>query len=271
MTGFLVGAADGIIEAGLNSHIIGRESMKGGLCVLTIGFGLVPLLAGCCAIPLPGLSITGSGDVVTLEEDITEFDEVDVSHAFEVDITQGEDFLVVVRVDDNLREYLRVVKRGSTLVIGLEPGRPLNVRRATLEAEVTMPELTGIELSGASHVTITGFESPKPLEVDASGASELRGDIEAGDARFHVSGASRVTLRGSADDLTIDGSGASRVDLSDFDVLDADIELSGASRATVRASGRLDVRASGASHVSYAGSPTLGDIDTSGASTVRPE
>lgn len=245
--------------------------MKGGLYVMMIGFALVPLLAGCCAIPLGRLSITGSGRVVTLEEDIAEFDEVDVSHAFEVDITQAEGFSVVVRVDDNLREYLRVVKQGSTLVIGLQPGRPLNVRRATLEAEVTMPELTGIGLSGASHMTISGFESARSLDVDASGASELRGDIEAGQARFQVSGASRVTLRGSGEDLTIDGSGASRIDLSDFAVADAEIELSGASRATVRASGRLDVRASGASHVTYSGSPTLGEIDTSGASSVRPE
>jgi hypothetical protein len=260
-----------MIEVWLNSHIFRREAVKGVRYVMTIGLALVPLLAGCCAIPLGRLPITGSGRVVTLEEDITEFDEVDVSHAFEVDITRAEGFSVVVRVDDNLREYLRVVKRGRTLVIGLEPGRPLNVGRATLEAEVTMPDLTGIGLSGASHVTITGFESARPLEVDASGASELRGDIDAGDARFHVSGASRVTLRGSAEDLTIDGSGASRIDLSDFDVGDADVELSGASRAMITASGRLDVQASGASHVTYSGSPAMGDIDTSGASSVKPE
>jgi hypothetical protein len=245
--------------------------MKGRLHVVTLGFALILPLAGCCAIPFPALPVTGSGDVVTQEEEIAEFDQVDVSHAFRVDISQGERFRVVVRVDDNLRQYLRVVKRGGTLMIGLEPGRLSTVRRATLEAEVTMPELTGVELSGASQATISGFESAKPLDVEASGASELRGDIEAADARFHISGASQVTLTGSAEDLTVEASGASRVDLSDFDVADADIELSGASRATVSANGRLDARASGASELTYLGSPTLGDIETSGASSVMPE
>jgi hypothetical protein len=238
---------------------------------VTMGFALILPLAGCCAIPFRALPVTGSGNVVTEEQDVTGFDRVNASHAFHVDITQAEEFQVVVRIDDNLRQYLRVVKRGSTLEIGLEPGGVRSIGRATLEAEVTMPELTGVHLSGASHVTIAGFSSANPLDVDASGASELRGDIAAADARFSVSGASRVTLSGSADDLTVEASGASRVDLSDFEVADAEIELSGASRATVSASGRLDARSSGASHLTYLGSPALGEIETSGASSIEPE
>lgn len=143
--------------------------------VVAMGFSLILPLAVCCTISFPTLPLTGSGNVVTQEEEITGFDRVNVSHAFHVEITKAEAFRVVVRVDDNLRQYLRVTKRGSTLMIGLEPGRLSTVRRATLEAEITMPELTGIGLSGSSQVTITGFESTNPLDVDASGASELRG------------------------------------------------------------------------------------------------
>lgn len=188
-------------------------------------------------------------------------DKVDVSHAFTVDISQGDTFSVVIRIDDNLVQYLEVVKRGSTLKIGLKPARRFSIRNATMQAKVIMPELTGLTLSGASHCTITGFESTKALDVDLSGASSLRGDIEAGDARFDVSGASHLTLSGSAQDLTIDASGASSVDLSGFPVNDANVEASGASNVTVNASG--------ASHVYYLGSPTLGKVDTSGASSIN--
>jgi hypothetical protein len=48
-----------------------------------------------------------------------------------------------------------------------------------------------------------------------------------------------------------------------------DVEASGASRAEVNASGRLDAEASGASTVLYSGDPTLGRTNTSGASTIR--
>jgi hypothetical protein len=59
-------------------------------------------------------------------------------------------------------------------------GRSYNVRRATMEAAVTMPELTGVELSGASRGTVTGFRSTQALDVDLSGSSSLRGNNEAG-------------------------------------------------------------------------------------------
>jgi len=189
-------------------------------------------------------------------------------HAFEVDISQSDAFKVVMRTDDNLLDHLEVLKRGKTLRIGLKSGIR-SIRNATMEAEVTMPELIGLDLSGASSATITGFESAKDLDVELSGASHLRGDIEAGDIRFDISGASRVTLSGSAEDVTIAVSGASKVDLSDLPVDNAKIGASGASHVTVNPSGRLDVEASGASDIYYLGSPTLGTVKTSGASSIR--
>ena len=106
--------------------------------------------------------------------------------------------------------------------------------------------------------------------MDASGASQLLGDIEAGDVRFDVSGASEVNVSGSAQTVTIDASGGSSVTLADFPTTDATVGASGNSRVTVNVSGRLDADASGASHVHYLGDPTLGAIDTSGASSVEP-
>ena len=237
---------------------------------------MVPLVSACCGLPdLSGLIpasgdvIEGSGTLVTEEFDLSGFDKVDVSHAFTADITQGDTFSVVVSIDDNLVQYLRVEKQGSTLKTGLDSSRNYLATHAT--AEVTMPELTGLALSGASHGTVTGFTSANALEVDVSGASHLSGDVEAGDARLDVSGASHATLTGSGQDVTIDASGASHVDLADFPVADANVEASGASHVTLNSSGRLDVDASGASHVTYLGRPTLGSIDTSGGSSVEPE
>ncbi len=237
---------------------------------LMLGSLIVVSLA--CSLPeLPSISqvsLTGSGNVVTQEEAISDFDKVDISHSFVVDIKQGENFSVIIRVDDNLVEQLQVEKFGSTLKIGLKTGISI-VSNATLEAEITMPELTGLDLSGASSATISGFKSTKNLTVDLSGASALRGDIEAGDTSFDLSGSSNANLTGSGGNLTLDASGSSDVDLSDFPVADAEIDASGASTVTVNASGRLDVEASGASNVYYLGDPSMGTIETSGASSVE--
>jgi len=235
--------------------------MKGELFTLGFVLLLVPLLAGCALI---------GGNVVTREEAFTGFDKVDVSHAFQVDVSQGDTFSVVIRIDDNLVQYLDVVKEGNTLKIGLKPGWE-TIRPRTEQAKITMPELTGLILSGASRGTITGFKSAEGLSLNVSGASSLQGDIEAGDASFSASGSSKVTLNGSAQDVMIDASGSSEFNLADLRVNNANVKASGASDVTVKPSGTLDANASGASHVYYLGSPTLGKVDTSGDSSVRPK
>jgi hypothetical protein len=181
------------------------------------------LLAGCGVV-----SITGSGNVVTQEEAITGFDRLDVSQGFQVDVRQGDTFSVVIRVDDNLVDRLEVVKEGSTLKIGLEQIRSYS--NATLQAEVTMPELVGLDLSGGS----------------------------------------RVAVSGSGEDISIDASGGSGADLAAFTVVNANVDASGGSQVTVNASGTLNIDASGGSQVYYLGDPTLGVIDTSGGAQVQP-
>jgi hypothetical protein len=243
------------------------------LCValgssLMLGCSLVPNVGDVFSEIASEISTTGSGNVVTKEFDLSGFDEVEVSSAFDVEIRQGNAFSVVVRVSDSVEQYLDVVKQGSTLSIGLRPMSPATLTAVTLEAEVTMPQLAGLELSGASGVSVTDFTSSEALYAEVSGASSLRGDIEAGGVRFDVSGASDVKLSGSGEDLVMDVSGASSADLAGFPVGDADIQVSGASSVAVNVSGRLDVEASGASRVRYRGSPTLGSVDSSGGSSI---
>jgi hypothetical protein len=134
-----------------------------------------------------------------------------------------------------------------------------------------MPELTGLNLSGSSDGTITGFKSTKALEVGLSGESSLKGDIETGDASFAAYGNSNATLSGSGQNVTVVAEGNSTVDLSKFSSTDASVSAGGNSDVTVNASGSLDAQADGNSTVYYLGSPTLGTINTTGDSDVRPK
>jgi len=224
------------------------------------------LLAGC-----GGISLTGSGTVITQEETITGFNKLEVDHGFQVDVSQGDTFSVVIRVDDNLQEHLQVVKEGGTLKIDFEPGRSYELMDATLEADVTMPELIGLDQKGGSHVTINGFKSAVALDAVLSGGSHLEGDVEAGDVTFNLSGGSQVTLSGSAGDLMIEAGGGSYARLADLAVVNVSVDASGGSQVTVNPGGRLDAIAKGGSDVTYLGSPTLGTIDTDGSSSVKQQ
>jgi hypothetical protein len=224
------------------------------------------LVAGCGRIG--GGVIRPSGNLVTRQEDLAGFDRLDVGHGFDVEVRQGESFNVTLRVDENAVDHLKVELEGGTLYLGLK--EPFYVTlNVPLQATITMPELTGLVLSGGTDGTITGFRSTDPVAIDLSGGSDLRGDIEAGDVRCVVSGGSDLTLTGAGQDLDLEVSGGSDADLSGFAVADAAVLASGGSDATVNATGRLDVEASGGGTVYYLGSPTLGTVDTSGGAQLR--
>ena len=240
--------------------------MSGQWLKLGIMLNAVVLVAGCALTG--GGVLRGSGNLVTRQEDYTGFDSLDVGHGFHIEVSQGEAFGVELRVDDNAVEHLKVEMDGSTLRLGLKS--PLyTTLNVTLRATVTMPELAGLVLSGGSDGRITGFRSTRPLALEVSGGSELRGDIEAGAVDCEVSGGSDAILSGAGGDLDLEVSGGSEVDLSGFAVADATVVASGGSDVTVNASGRLDVEASGGGTVYYLGSPTLGNINTSGGADLK--
>jgi hypothetical protein len=225
-----------------------------------------------CSVSIPSATrLAGSGNIVSIEQDAADFDRLEISHAFRVTVTQGDTYSVVIRIDDNLEPYLRVGQQGETLSIGLTDEIGLGFLTATLEADITMPSLTSVEASGASQATLVDFILEEELSLDASGASRFEGDLETPRLDLTLSGASGSDLRGAAEDLRIDASGASTADLSDFSATNADVIVSGASNATVNVNGTLEVEASGASNVTYFGSPTLGDVNVSGASSVEAE
>jgi len=223
------------------------------------------LLSGCGVfIGLNG--VRGSGRASTREYDLRDFKRIEVGNAFVVQVTQGDDYAVSVTVDDNLVKYLDVAQRGDTVRIRLQPGAYTNTR---LEAKVTMPSLVSADLSGAVQATFEGVRSEDDLKLVASGASRVRGDMEAASLDLVLSGASQADLTGKAASLRVRVSGASKADLPDFAVEDADVDLSGASSGAVNAAKTLAVNLSGASTLSYLGQPEISSQSITGASQLK--
>ncbi|HUW46076.1 MAG TPA: head GIN domain-containing protein [Dehalococcoidia bacterium] len=213
----------------------------------------------------PG-GLIGSGNLETEEYAFTDFTKVEISTAFEFEIEQSSSYNISVTADDNVMEYVQVSQDGQTLKIGLKTVTWLGP--VTLRASVTMPQLRGLTVSGASRGTVSDFSSTEDLDITVSGASRVTGDITAGNVDFGISGASTIQLEGSANDIDANVSGASRLNLDNFTVNNADVNFSGASSGTVNLNGRLDANISGASRLWYIGEPTMGTINTSGASTI---
>ncbi len=222
------------------------------------------LLSGCLRP-----TVVGSGNVTDKQEELTGFNQLQVSNTFKVKISQADKYRVVVHLDDNLYPYLRLKQTGQTLSIAMAPNQSYKVKRNSMVVEISMPELLSLDMSGASSAEILGFDSAKPLSIEASGASKVHGSIKASSLSADLSGASSLELKGSAQSLNLEASGASDAELADFPVAQASASLSGASDATVQVTGKLDINTSGASTLAYLGEPTLGTTHSSGASSIR--
>lgn len=260
-----------------------RFSLSAAFILVVIA---VTLLAGCIRVDIGD----DSGPIVTQKYDFTGFTNIEAGYAFKVDITRSDNYSIAITINEKIADRLSVSKIGDTLKIGLK--QPVwsfwNVHSRP-QVIITLPDLRSLELSGAAEGNVKGFKSTNSFALEVSGASNLDIDMEAGSFRadisgasrasgylkasssdIEVSGASRITLTGSGGDTKIDVSGASQANLENYSVANADVELSGAGQANMLINGRLDADLSGASHLEFGGKPTLGKLETSGGSSLKP-
>jgi len=251
--------------------------------ILVILAATIGSLAGCNVD-----RIVGSSNIITKDYDFTDFKNIEVSNAFEVDIVRADSYSVSITLNDNLFENLDISRSGDTLRIRMQPFT--SFIHSTLKASISLPDLSLLRLSGATHGTVTGFNSDNPFRlyvsgassletndlktkadttIEISGASRISGSLETGTGDFDISGASYIELNGSSSDVSVVVSGASRAKLSNFSLVNASLEVSSASSADIAVSGLLDVDVSGASRLTYTGNPQLGHVDVSGASTLK--
>lgn len=242
--------------------------------------------------PFSGCTTATPGGIVTEEKEFTDFTNVAAEGTFEVEIVQSDLFSTTITTDADFSDYVAVAKEGSTLRIYLNPHHTFTdftLHAKTFKAKIALPILHGIQLSGASKGTVSGFKSSQNLSLNISGASSLNianievgdaefkvsgastvtGNINAGNIQFEVSGASKIELAGSAKSIMLTASGASKTNLDNFPLNNANVNLSGASEATLNIEGRLDAVLSDASTLYFRGNPTMGNISISGASTIK--
>ena len=208
------------------------------------------------------------GNLKTEEMAFTDFTAIEVGWAFEVSVTQSSSYSVVISANEKIFDNIEVTQTGNTLIIGHKPG--IEFTDLFRKAEISMPDLNKLTLSGATQGTAEGFSNSDTFVLGLSGASSLEiTNINVGDVEINVSGASTLNAGGTANDLFSLICCASNVDLSNFPVNNAEVNVDGASIATINLDGILDADVSGASTLEYIGEPIMGDINTSDSSTIK--
>ena len=167
--------------------------------------------------------------------DFKNFEQVSVSGVYDLDVKVGEAFSITLSGHDQEMENLKVREEDGVLHLGKKNKKQKYKNSNGIEASITLPNLTGLKVSGVAEGNITG--------------------IDADNFDIRVSGVGEVTMSGRCNHMTAKVSGVGEISAKDLKCNDVHVALSGVGEADVYASKSIDVSASGVGEVNVWGKP----------------
>ncbi len=248
-------------------------------------------LAGCDDVHVTigqqdvlGEHVNGSGRLKSETRPIGNFHAVNAGSCVHVQLEVGPEPSFKIEAEDNLLSRIKSeVRSDGTLKIwsrGINPSKEIRIT-------LTTPKIDALDISGASEMAAKGVSASK-LALNCSGASRLdlygTGDnvsvdfsgasqahlfgIHAKTLSGEINGASNLTAEGAIDAINLTVSGAGQADLAKAPGSKAKVDLSGASNMTVIALDGIDAEVSGSSNLRYKANRDV-HVSTSGVGSAH--
>ncbi|MCL1934355.1 MAG: DUF2807 domain-containing protein [Candidatus Azobacteroides sp.] len=207
------------------------------------------------------LMITGLTTMVafgqkTETRSVSGFTGIDASSAFDITVTKGGTESLSIEADDEIMPYVRSEVKNGVLNLYLDNRDNFNRNMKNikiLKASIVMKNLDKVALSGACKLTADDLFTPDKFKSDCSGASKMSINVNTGQLSIEASGASKIQIKANVSGNTeLEVSGASKIQ--------------GELKAT-----HVKFDSSGTSSIELTGSAENIDIDTSGTASVMAE
>ena len=177
-----------------------------------------------------------SGETISEESTVDDFDRIELQMEGEVFISQGEEYKVEVEASENILDIIVVNVSGNELVLRTKRGKCIR-GESDVKFYVTTPTVEGITLSGSGRMTnvtpLTGSE----IDVTLSGSGEIELDELDYELGF----------------MNISGSGTVDVDGLQLNDLEAKTSGSGNTTITRLTANVVDMRVTGSGDVTFEG------------------
>ena len=232
------------------------------------------VIASILTIGIVVLTISFNTPPVDAQErqvlDLRDFNAIDVGGNIDVDIHQGQNFLVELNIPEDELDDFVIEVNGSTLEINRSRGAGgfFGLWGSNLSVDVTLPELEAVRASGGANVSAAETISGEILSISASGGSEIDMHIEVTELEINTSGGSDVYVRGTTESAQIKTSGGSDLNAGDLNARKVHVQTSGGSDTYISVVDRIEGTASGGSDIVYTGNPQIVDVNVSGGSDV---
>lgn len=215
---------------------------------------------------LPGMLLFGLQLLTACEDEtpnyynqrtfeLEDFSGVKLGDALQVEIIKSTAFKVYAKGEDKDINDLELKVVAGTLT-GKYRTRSGSHKQTIVQ--IYLPELENVDVHSATKTTIKGFfNEHDTLKVAVSAASELSMDGMLKFLELSMDGASRVVISGEVSTVHARVSGASELKAAGASTENYQVEVNGASKATLNVREKLDATVNGASELKYTGSPEL--------------
>ncbi len=232
--------------------------------------------------------IKGNGILTQIEKKTAPFSSIQVPDGFALYISQGEEYLVKVQVDENTSSFLNISTLNNTLSVDF--GKDTEIKGLKKpEIHVTAPNLdkiTSTGIGGIESKTMLNYSGSLLLETKGSGAVKLhinasKLDIKAkGSGDFTIegkiekliynhSGSGNFTLAGSGDYLEIISEGSGKAVATAFEAQTVKVQAKGSGDHQLYVEKSLWLLKNGSSDITYKGRGIIEYIDAKGSGTIK--
>lgn len=219
--------------------------------IFIISAALLVISSSC----IDEVRVKGNGIEATEGRIVSEFTKVYSSGAFDVHITKGNTFEVIVSADENVIPYIETYVSNGVLKLGTSGTLSIK-NQLPMEIFITTPNLEGIKLSGSGTISSDYFLSHK-MDVLLSGSGTINTAFESENANVTISGSGKVILSGFTDKANFIISGSGKIDAAELLCTDCYTTTSGSGDIWISIDQYLKAIISGSGNVYYYGKPTI--------------
>jgi len=210
------------------------------------GLLLVVVLFSASAV-FSQASPKGNKNVTIVEHKVDNFSALDVGGAFKVILSKSDSPYVKVETDDNLHQQVSLRVRDGRLMIGSKG----MTNPTKLNVYVYYTELVAVDVSGAATLNSTNPIEGKEFLLNISGAAKSDLQVNVEQLITKISGAARITFEGKANMHITEVSGVGELLAVNLVTDVTRAKVSGAAKAKVTATEKIDSDVSGAGRLEY--------------------
>lgn len=223
------------------------------------------LIASVCSAGWFNSSVKCSGDIITVDRDVSMFDSVVLKGSTDVFIDVGPSLTVTVTADDNIVDLIKTESKNGKLVIEIE--KSIRTKKSP-RIDITVPHLEYAKVNGSGDIVIYNFDAETmTLIVNGSGDIEAEGNCKT--LETDVNGSGDIACEGSSKNVHANLNGSGDIKLKQFAADNARAVVNGSGDINIHANNSFEGFVSGSGDIRCYGNPEYrknkvkgsGDID----------